>query len=73
MEPPSSLPFASSSGSNVNTAGEEHNTVSNNEEISGSQAHLYQVSLDANASNEFVGGIMKIVPSDIDVSSVISK
>ncbi|KAK4772914.1 hypothetical protein SAY87_027933 [Trapa incisa] len=66
MVPHSNLPFASIPGSNPNTVAEGLNTASNSEEISGSQAHSHQVPLDTNASNEFAGGIMKIVPSDID-------
>ncbi|KAK4776137.1 hypothetical protein SAY87_024098 [Trapa incisa] len=66
MVPTSTLPFISIPGSNPNTVAESFNTVSNCEEISGSQSHSHQVSIDANASNEFAGGIMKIVPSDID-------
>ena len=69
MEPPPSLPLASSSGSNENTVSEAVNVDSNrNESYPGGLA--YQMTLDANASQEIVGGMMKIVPSDVDVSIV---
>ncbi|XP_056159047.1 transcription factor E2FA isoform X2 [Syzygium oleosum] len=65
MEPPPSLPLASSSGSNENTVSEAVNVDSNrNESYPGGLA--YQMTLDANASQEIVGGMMKIVPSDVD-------
>ncbi|PKI48258.1 hypothetical protein CRG98_031360 [Punica granatum] len=66
VEPPSSFPLASGTRSSASTSGEGFNAVSNNAEITESEAYPYQVSLDANGSNESVGGIMKIVPSDVD-------
>ncbi|XP_030548649.1 transcription factor E2FA isoform X2 [Rhodamnia argentea] len=65
MEPPPSFPLAPSSGSNENTVNEAVNVDSNRTE-SDPDGLAYQMSLDANASQEFVGGMMKIVPSDID-------
>jgi len=69
MEPPPSLPLASSSGSNENAVSEAVNVDSNRNE-SDPDGLAYQISLDANASQEIVGGMMKIVPSDVDVSIV---
>lgn len=70
VEPPPKLPFASSTGSNVNTVGKKLYTASKNEETTECQDQPYQTSC-ANTSNELVGGIMKIVPSDVDVSFVL--
>lgn len=71
VEPPSSLLFASSTGSNANTVGKILYTASKNEETTECQDHPYQTSF-ANTSNELAGGIMKIVASDVDVSFVLS-
>ena len=67
-EPPMSFPLASSSGSN-----EQLVTETAPAECSGKglepqaqiSSHAYS---DLNTSQEFAGGMMKIVPSDADVS-----
>ncbi|MBA0819829.1 hypothetical protein Gohar_022126, partial [Gossypium harknessii] len=65
VEPPLSVPLASSSGSNENQV-ELVNTVSIRKEIEPQAQQTHQVCSDINASQESVGGMMRIVPSDID-------
>lgn len=68
-EPPNSLPISTSTGSNENVITEAFNTQSTNEESEPQPSSLYHsMALDANVSQDYVGGIMKIVPSDVDVS-----
>lgn len=69
MQPPSSFLHVSSSGSNEHLATEAIIGESSRNEIE-PLAHLSQhsSSCDVNGSNEFPGGMMKILPSDIDVS-----
>lgn len=70
VEPSMSVPLASSSGSNDNPS-TDRSTVTNNLPGNGSLAHDSQMSCDLGASLEFNGGMMKIVPSDADVSLVV--
>ncbi|KAB2060028.1 hypothetical protein ES319_A11G349700v1 [Gossypium barbadense] len=65
VEPPLSVPLASSSGSNENQV-ELVNTVSIRKEIEPQAQQTHQICSDINASQESVGGMMRIVPSDID-------
>lgn len=69
VPPPSSFLHASSSGSNEHLATEAIIGESSRNEIE-PQAHLSQhsSSCDVNGSNEFPVGMMKIIPSDVDVS-----
>lgn len=69
VQPPSSFLHASSSGSNEHLAAEAIIGESSRNEIE-PQAQLsqYSSSCDVNGSNEFPGGMMKIIPSDVDVS-----
>ncbi|KAM7271016.1 hypothetical protein ACFE04_030230 [Oxalis oulophora] len=69
-EAPSSLAIVSSSGSSGNQVPEMINDgsmiiASQSQE----QQHDYQEPPDLNASQEFVGGMMKIVPSEIDTDA----
>ncbi|XP_010246568.1 PREDICTED: transcription factor E2FA [Nelumbo nucifera] len=66
VEAPQSLPLPSSSGSNENPAAitvTEDNS-GREMELQGNDAH--RIYSDPNASHDFVSGIMKIVPSDVD-------
>lgn len=65
--PPLSFPLASSSGSNENPSTEVFIADSSGKELEPQDG--YQMCSDLTASQEFIGGIMKIVP-DIDVSFV---
>ncbi|XP_038883299.1 transcription factor E2FA isoform X1 [Benincasa hispida] len=67
VQPPSSFLHASSSGSNEHLTTEAIIGESSRNEIE-PQAHLSQhsSSCDVNGSNEFPGGMMKIIPSDVD-------
>lgn len=69
VQPPSSFLHASSSGSNEHLATEAIIGESSRNEME-PQAHLSQhsSSCDVNGSNEFPGGMMKILPSEVDVS-----
>ncbi|XP_017977856.1 PREDICTED: LOW QUALITY PROTEIN: transcription factor E2FA [Theobroma cacao] len=64
VEPPVRLPLASSSGSNENQV-ELVNVDSTRKEVE-PQAQTHQMGSDINASQESVGGMMRIVPLDID-------
>lgn len=69
VEPPVSFPMVSSSGSNDNPATDEVvNANSTMKEVMPQAQHSHQMCSDLNASQEFAGGMMKIVPSDVDVS-----
>ncbi|XP_010262959.1 PREDICTED: transcription factor E2FA-like [Nelumbo nucifera] len=66
IEAPPSLPLASSSGSSENPA-----VAMVTEDCQGKEMELqghddHRMYSDPNASQDFVGGIMKIVPSDVD-------
>lgn len=70
VQPPSSFLHASSSGSNEHLVTEAIIGESSRNEIE-PLAHLSQHSsscCDVNGSNEFPGGMMKILPSEVDVS-----
>lgn len=62
---PSSFPLVSSSGSNENQSTEMVIADSSEKELELQDGH--RMSSDLTASQEFVGGMMKIVP-DVDVS-----
>ncbi|KAE8671660.1 Transcription factor E2FA [Hibiscus syriacus] len=65
VNPPLSAPLASSSASNENQV-EMVNTVGIRKEIEPQLQQNHQIGSDINASQEPVGGMMRIVPSDID-------
>lgn len=67
-EPPVSFPLASSSESNEHPVTEVVNMESTRKEIEPQAQLAHQMCSDINASQEFAGGMMKIVPSDVDVS-----
>ena len=69
VEPPVSVPLASSSGSNENQV-ELVNVESTGKEIEPQAHQTHQIGSNINASQESVGGMMRIVPSDIDVSAI---
>jgi transcription factor E2F3 len=71
VEPPVSFPVASSSGSNENPPTEVVNVNITRNEIEPQALYGHQISSDLSASQDFAGGMMKIVPSDVDVSFVI--
>ncbi|KAL6988521.1 E2F transcription factor 3 [Sarracenia purpurea var. burkii] len=66
VEPSMSFPIASSSGSNENAATEMTNVISSGVEIEPHAQDCHRMSSVPNVSQDYVGGIMKIVPSDID-------
>ncbi|XP_059463439.1 transcription factor E2FA isoform X2 [Corylus avellana] len=66
VEPPVSFPVASSSGSNENPPTEVVNVNSTRNEIEPQALYGHQISSDLSASQDFAGGMMKIVPSDVD-------
>ncbi|KAL4605997.1 hypothetical protein ACB092_09G070100 [Castanea dentata] len=67
VEPPVSFPMVSSSGSNDNPATDEVvNANSTMKDVMPQAQHSHQMCSDLNASQEFAGGMMKIVPSDVD-------
>ncbi|XWS43359.1 hypothetical protein CRYUN_Cryun16bG0096300 [Craigia yunnanensis] len=65
VEPPVSVPLASSSGFNENQV-ELVNVEGTGKEIEPQAHQTHQIGSDINASQESVGGMMRIVPSDID-------
>ncbi|KAK9290630.1 hypothetical protein L1049_008802 [Liquidambar formosana] len=65
VEPPTSFPLASSSGSNENPAIDLVTVESSGKAIEHQAQDDHRMCSDLNASQEFVGGIMKIVP-DVD-------
>lgn len=66
VEPPVSLPVASSSGSSENAHSEVINVKNTRKEIAPQSQSSHPMCSDFNASQEFAGGMMKIVPSDVD-------
>ena len=68
-----SFPIASSLGSTEHTAAEvvvvESTGKENEPQVQAHQSH--QMCSDINTSQEFVGGMMKIVPSNVDVSIIL--
>ncbi|XVE75884.1 hypothetical protein DITRI_Ditri12bG0127700 [Diplodiscus trichospermus] len=65
VQPPASVPLASSSGSNQNQV-ELVNVEGTRKEIEPHAQQTHQIGSDINASQESVGGMMRIVPSDFD-------
>lgn len=70
-EPPVSFPIASDAGYNEHPTTEVVTVDSGGKEIEPWAQQADQTCSDINASQEFAGGMMKIVPSDVDVSIVI--
>ncbi|XP_042521070.1 transcription factor E2FA isoform X2 [Macadamia integrifolia] len=66
VEAPPSIPIASSSGSNENTVATMVTEESRGKEIEVQGQDDHRMCSDLNASQDLVGGIMKIVPSDVD-------
>ncbi|KAE8098624.1 hypothetical protein FH972_016670 [Carpinus fangiana] len=66
IEPPVCFPVASSSGSNENPPTEVVNVNITGNEIEPQALYGHQISSDLSASQDFAGGMMKIVPSDVD-------
>lgn len=66
VEPPASAPLVSSSGSNENQVKEIINTERAGNEIEAQAQQAHQIYSDLNSSQEVVGGMVKIVPSDVD-------
>lgn len=69
VEPPVSLPVASSSGSNENLPTDAAPLKTTGNEIEPQALYGHQM-IDASTSQDCVGGMMKIVPSEVDVSAV---
>ncbi|OMO82525.1 hypothetical protein CCACVL1_11927 [Corchorus capsularis] len=65
VEPPAAVPLASSSGSNENHV-EMVNAESTRKKVEPQAQQTHQTNSDIIASQESVGGMMRIVPSDID-------
>ncbi|KAI5318884.1 hypothetical protein L3X38_038592 [Prunus dulcis] len=65
-EPPVSFPIASGSGSNEHPTTEVITVESSGKEIEPWAQQADQTCSDINTSQEFAGGMMKIVPSDVD-------
>ena len=72
VEPSTSFPIASSSGSNENPATEMTTVVSSGVEVEPQAQYSHRMSCDPNLSHDYPGGIRKIVPSDIDVSVILT-
>lgn len=70
MQPSVSLPLASSTGSNDNPA-PETTIVGNGLENGSSTQNGHGVNSDLYNSQDISGGIMKILPSEVDVSVLI--
>lgn len=71
VEPPMTIPVASSSGSKDYPT-MEISTVSNSVTENEGQTHnVDQLSSDLGTSQEYNGGMMKILPSDVDVSVLL--
>ncbi|XP_058205514.1 transcription factor E2FA isoform X2 [Rhododendron vialii] len=66
VEPSTSFPVASSSGSNENAATEMTPVVSSRVEFEPPAQYSHRMSSDPNVSQDNAGGIMRIVPSDIN-------
>ncbi|XP_038701654.1 transcription factor E2FA-like [Tripterygium wilfordii] len=69
VEPPMSLPLASSSGSNENQTTEMVTVDNIQQELGPYVPETQTTGCDLNASEEFVGRMMKIVPSDVDTDA----
>lgn len=69
VEPSMSFPLASSSGSNENAATEMTPVVSSMVEFEPPAQNSHRMSSDPNVSQDNAGGIMRIVPSDINDDS----
>lgn len=69
-EPPVSFPTDYSSGFNENQVREMVPVESSGNEVEPQAQQAHQRCSDLNSSQDFVGGMMKIVPSDVDVSAV---
>ncbi|CAN6719584.1 unnamed protein product [Malus baccata var. baccata] len=65
-EPPVNFPIASGSGSNEHPTTEVVTVESSGKEIEPWLQQVHHTCSDMNASQEFAGGMMKIVPSDVD-------
>lgn len=65
VEPPVSLPVASSSGSNENLPTDAAPLKTTGNEIEPQAVYGHQM-IDASTSQDCVGGMMKIVPSEVD-------
>ncbi|KAF7149196.1 hypothetical protein RHSIM_Rhsim03G0066900 [Rhododendron simsii] len=66
VEPSTSFPLASSSGSNENAATEMTPVVSSRVEFEPPAQYSHRMGSDPNVSQDNAGGIMRIVPSDIN-------
>uniref|UniRef100_A0A5B6ZWZ9 Putative transcription factor E2FB n=1 Tax=Davidia involucrata TaxID=16924 RepID=A0A5B6ZWZ9_DAVIN len=66
VDPSMSFPLASSSGSNENPPMEMATEGSSGVEIEAQTQDGHRMSSDLNVSQDYAGGIMKIVPSDVD-------
>ncbi|KAJ4705372.1 Transcription factor [Melia azedarach] len=71
VQQPESFRLASSSGYNENQASRIINVKSSRNEIEARTQHANPVCSHLNSSQDFGGGIMKTVPSDVDVSGII--
>lgn len=71
MEVPPSLP--STSGFNETPATTVGTDDTRGKEIETREQDVHRMCSDLNASQDFVGGIMKIVPSVVDVSLIFQK
>lgn len=69
-EPPVNFPLASCSGSSEPTLTEVVTEESTRKEVE-PHAQTHQMCADVNASQDYAGGMMKIVPSDVDVSVIM--
>lgn len=65
-DPPVNFPLASCSGSSEPTATEVMTQESIGKEVEPQAQHNQQMCADVNVSQEYAGGMMKIVPSDVD-------
>lgn len=70
-DPPVNFPLASCSGSSEPTATEVMTQESIGKEVEPQAQHNQQMCADVNVSQEFAGGMMKIVPSDVDVRTIV--
>lgn len=71
VEPSMAIPVASSSGSKDNPA-MERSTLSNSVTENEVQTqNVDQLSSDLGTSQDYGGGMMKVVPSDVDVSVLV--
>lgn len=72
-EPPVNIPLASSSGSNENLEAERPLLLDGSirKEIEPRGQVTNKMSSDLAPSQEFIGGLMKIIPTEVDVSFTI--